>query len=248
MLKPELIEMLEVLFAIGGNHDRLKSIAIKNRLLDFLKREELLLDGQNDGNINLANDAIRFIDASNVYAITTSRIEAGVHMQPFFERLIHLDNWNYYVINFLVSSLVFTENVEQALELSAKATQNIIKFRNVNNTDILEGYLASNVCSRILYAEFFDSDVKIDLAQEFRNWFSKLKRLVEKNNMLELISLVTQIKRALFYQVPEEIAKLCLEVDANYNEKIADMVKGEVSFYLASEKYKSKFFKGGEKQ
>jgi len=248
MLKPELIEILEELFTIGGNYDRLKSIEVKNRLLDFIKAEELLLDCQNNVNTILANDAVSFIDANNVYAATTNRIEASIHIQPFFQRLIDLNDWNYYEIKFLVSSLIFTENVKQALDLGTLATLNLIKFRNINKTDILEGYLASNVCSRILYAKYFDNHVKVDLSEQFTDWFLKLKSLAEKNSVLELTFIATQIRQTLLYQILEETAELCRKVEGIYTEKIADMIKGEVSFYLRSERYKSKFFKGGEKQ
>jgi len=247
MLKPELIEILEELFTIGGNFDRLKSIELKNRLLDFIKAEQLSLDYQDNGNTILSHDVISFIDANNVYAATTNRIEAGIHMQPFFERLINLNDWNYYEIKFLVSSLIFTENVKQALDLGTLATQNLIKFRNINKTDVLEGYLASNICSRILYAKYFDNNIEVDLSEQFDVWFLKLKNLAKKNSVLELTFIATQIRRTLLYQVPEETAELCRKVEVIYTEKIADMIKGEISFYLRSEKYKSNFFKGGEK-
>jgi len=246
MLKPKLIEILENLFSTGGNYNKLKLIEVKNRLLDFIDAERLSSDSQNNANAILAEDAVCFIDANNIYATTTNRVEASKHMQSFFKRLTELDEWNYYEIKFLVSSLIFTEDVKQALELSELATLKIVKFRNISKTDVLEGYLSFNLCSRILYAKYFDHHIEDDLSKSFDTWFLKLKHLAEKNNILELIFIVTEIKRTLFYQIPEETGELCRKVEGRYSEKIADMIKGEVSFYLGSESYKSKYFEGGD--
>jgi len=236
MLKLELIEMLKQMFALGGNHETFKSSEVRKKLLGFLKaeKEEFLLSYQNNENIIVAIDAIRFIDANNIFAKTSNRIEAGIPVKPFFERLMQLDNWNFYELKFLISLLAFTKNTEQLVELAIKAEQTIRNFRVIDNTDISEGYLACNVCSRLLYAKYFDDDVQTDLAGEFSKWFSNLERLTESNSELELLFLATKIRQSIFNKNFQKIDDLFKIAETNYDERLVKVVKSEICFYTAS--------------
>ena len=195
---------------------------------------------QDNENVIIAKDAVRFIDAHNVYAATSDRIEASVHMKKCFDRLTQSENWNYYDLKFLVSSVHLIESIEQALELGSKSMLEMVHFRASSNTDIWEGYLALNMCARLLIAKYFDSDIKINLPLRFEEWFSKLERLAEKNSDLSLPFTVTKIRKAIFHKDQDQIFKLREELETNYDEDVVNIVRSEISFYLLSERYNSK--------
>jgi len=236
MLKSELTGILNELFALGGNQDVLKLNEIRKRLVDFLSHTEQLLGCQDNENVIIAKDAVRLLDALSVYAETTDRNKANSHVQPFFDRLIQSDGWSQCDLQFLITSVEYIKNVEQLLELSDRAISEISKYQDNNNSAILEGYLAFNMCSRILYAKFFD-DAKTDFLVQFATWALKLENLLDKNNELSQISLITQIRRAIFHRAPTEIVKLCEDLKNNYDENIHSTVEKEVRFYITSEKY-----------
>ena len=236
MLKSELVEILKQMFELGGNHETFKLSEIRRELIDFLKveKEKTLLSYENNENIVVAIDAIRFIDANNIFAKTSDRIKASIPIEPFFERLIVLDNWNFYELKFLISLLPFIKNVGRAVDLAIKAKQVITNFRVIINTDISEGYLACNICSRLLYARYFAEDVEVEIDQEFAKWFSRLERLTVSNNELEVLFLATRIRKAIFDNDFQKVDDLFKIVEANYDEKIIKVVKSEICFYITA--------------
>ena len=236
MLKSELIEMLKQIFESGGNHDPFKLSEIREKLIDFLKaeKEKSLLSYENNENIVIAIDAVRFIDANYIFAKTSNRIEASIPVKPLFDRLIQLDDWNYYELKFLIGLINFAPNAEQAVRFAAKAEKAIMNFQIADNTDVSKGALACNVCSRLLYAKYFDDDVKDELTQEFSTWFCKLEQLAKLNNELEVLFLATRIRQAIFNNDFQEVDELFKRVVANSDEKIVKVVKSEICFYIAS--------------
>ena len=242
MLKPRLTRVVEEVFAIGGNHDTAKDIELREKLLDFLREEDHVILPGDDPNLVLAKDMIRFIDADKIYADTSDGKLAHPHVKLFLERLMEsdLDKWHYYELKLLISTVNFTENIEQAIELASKADRRILQFKRVRLTEKLEGYLALNMCSRILSAKYFDS-ANIDLVNsEFKFWFRKLEKLTEEypqENQLALIFLITKIREALFKGHSTDAHQLCEELESYHDEKIARMVNNEVHCYTTSKEY-----------
>ena len=239
MLKSELVERLEELFAIGGNHDTVKSIEMRHKFKGFLSQDEYLLgdhDRDNE-NVRIARDTIRFIDANNTYANTSCVVEASKHLNPFFDRLLQQEKWNYYELLFFVGSSHVTESVEQAIRLGLEAIIKSVEFYNKDRIGILEGHLSCNTCARILYAKYFDEDAdkKYFLSGEFQNWFERLRRLARDHKELEVQSLVTKIRHALFER--NETAKYMKELEENHDKKIVDSIEREVQFYMTSNGY-----------
>jgi len=239
MIDLKLVTTLDRVFALGGNHNTDKAIEIRTQLLDYIREEELFLKHQHEYNKNFvtAINAICFIDANNAYATTSARMDGYFHMKPFFEYLMDVDTWNYYELKLLVGSMNFIIAAEEAIELASKAVQAINRFKADQNTDVMEGYLALNLCSRLLYAKYFDDDVKVDLTKQFNNWLSRLEKLAETNHQLDLPFLITQIREAIFNQNQERILELCEELKENYEEDIENTVKNGISFYVNSKKY-----------
>ena len=231
MLEPKLIEILEELFAIGGNHDTVKTFSIRKKLIDFMIDHNLFLK-DSDKNFIMIKDTIRFIDAHTNLATTTNRNEASTCLKPFFKRLNEMqpDDWNYYELHLLISSLHLVDKVKQALDLGTKSIIAIAKFEDINNVDLLESCVACNICYRILYAKYFDN-IKMDLTNHFETWFKKLENLAKEDSKIELDFLVTKIRQALFYQNRKLIRELLDELKTKYDEKIFDIVSKEVGTY-----------------
>jgi len=238
MVKPKLTRIVEEFFAIGGNYDLDKYVDIRHKLLEFIKDEDLFLM-PNDENFILAMDIIRSIDANSIYAKTTNIKQAYHHIEPFLKRMIELDSneWDYDELKLVINSINFTNSMEQAIELARKANERIIGFQIVRLTDNLEGYLALNMCSRILNAKYFDNDVEVDLAKEFDNWADRLEHLVEtskSSEYLEMIWHITKIRKQIFNNDDTHIFILCDDLMPRYDEKIGQMIGNEVKFYHAA--------------
>jgi len=241
MLRPELIEMLEQLFAIGGNQDTIKYIKIRKKLVAFLKTEDFLVDYKPDENLLVARDAIHFIDANIIYAKSSNIMEAGNVLKPFFERLLQLDKWNFYELTFLISLIHFNESVEQALKLNSKATHAIRRFGASGNVVFLKSSLSCNMCCRLLSAKFFDKDINIDLINmEFHKWYHELESLVRDNDKLALDFLVAKIRKAVFNTEVTEIDELLKELKKKY-KKVYDLIISEVDFYRQSLEFQELF-------
>jgi len=243
-MSPKIIELLEELFAIGGNHDAMRTFEIRNKFLELLREEHHLLALEDNEDAVLAKDAIYFIDAHHIYATTTDRTEAYLRIQPIFERLMQADGWNYYEIKFVITSLSFTISLEQAIELGTKAVQRLLNFKVANDADYIEGVLACNMCSRILYAKYFDADVKLNLVEDFSLWLSKLKRLTEKESKLEVGLLATEIREAILNKNQEQIFKLLDKLESKYDKNVANTISNEINSYLVSKKYNPLLHKG----
>jgi len=107
-------------------------------------------------------------------------------------------------------------------------------FQAVRNTEIDEGYLAFNVCSRLLYAKYFDT---IAVINEFENWFHKLKDLAEENSELAMAFLITRIRRAIFYQQHADVHNFHDELEAHYDKGVAKLVNCEINFYFNTDRF-----------
>jgi len=234
MLEPKLIQILEELFAIGGNHDIAKTALIRQKLTDFMVDNNLFLKDQ-DKNFIMVKDTIRFIDAHTNLATTTDRDKASVCLKPFFRRLYIIlpEDWNYYELKFLINSLHLVEDIKQALRLGYKSLTIVSKFKDLDNSGALESSIICNVCNRILYAKYFDNHVhdKIDLAQEFNKWFEEFERLAKKSSKIELDFLVTKIRKALFFRDRQLVGELLNELKTRYDEKVFDTINNAVIMY-----------------
>jgi len=237
---------LDTLFQLGGNHSKDKTIYVRDKLLDFLRREEVLLNTSGE-NFLIARDAVHFIDANNIYSQTTDVNQATVLLQPFFERLLTTgEKWNYYDLKLLSSAIALSQDLEQARNLASKSMERIPDFRINQCVDVLEGGLACNICSRLLYAKYIENDQDEEIINEFEMWFRKLEHLEDKQYKLTFPLDVTKIRWAILNQNAKEIAKLIgdIEYSEDYPDEAIAVVLSEARFYLNSEIYKS--LKGGE--
>ena len=242
MFKTRFTDIVDDFFDIGGNHDVAKDKEFRSKILDFLKEEDnILLAPWDDANIMLAKDMVHFIDADRIYARTTNSKEAYPHVKPFFERLIESDhnNWHYYDLKLLISSVNFTENIEQAVELAEKAEERIIQFKRVRATEVLQGYLALNMCARLLNAKYFDKDVKFDLAYNFESWLEKLDSLADDTKELELALLITKIRWDIFNRDKSQLLILCDNLVSRFGGAIGKMIRNEVDLYFGSYVFES---------
>ena len=239
MLKLELTIILKELFALGGNHDPEKALGVRKKLVGFINEEELYLKREYSEDFETAKAAIYLIDAMNVYATTSDRVEGYLHMKPFFERLIQFEIWGYYDLHLFISSINFIVKIEDAIELSSKALKAMENFKDAHNTAVMEGVLACNMCSRLLYAKYFDESSKVDLAEHFNRWFSRLEPLVEINYELSLPFLATEIRQALFNQDDKQLQELCKDLHEGYDEDVESAITNEISFHTNSPKYKA---------
>jgi len=238
MLKLELTIILKQLFALGGNHDPEKAFRIRKKLVGFINAEELYLKGEYDNDFETAKNAIHLIDAMNVYAVTSDRMEGYFHMRSFFEQLASFEIWGYYDLHLFIASINFIVKIEDAIELSSKALVSIENFKDAHNTAVMEGFLACNVCSRLLYAKYFDQNSFADLTEHFNRWFSRLEPLVELNYELNLPFLATEIRQALFNQDDAKLQERCKELYETYDEDIVSTIQNTVSLYTNSKIYK----------
>jgi len=243
MLKPKLMRIVEEVLEMGGSHDPAKDIELRGRFLDFLREKDHLILHSNNINLVIARDMIHFLDANKIFAETTNGKKSYPHAKSFLERLMVSDfnEWHYYELKLLSSSIHFTENIEQAMELASKAEKRILQFKGIRLTELMEGALASNMCARLLYAKYFDSDVNIDLVtSEFKIWFRKIEKLTEedqRNSQLSLLLLVTRIREALFEGYSTGAYQLCEELESYPDPKITKLINDEVHFYTTSEEY-----------
>lgn len=241
MLKVQVLEILEKLFALGGNHDTARLLELRNEFLNFLRREEQLFMSRDDESIVIAKDSIRFIDALNAYATTSSIIEASNHVQIFFERLANSEKWNYYEINLLIGSLGYTKDIKQTLTLANKAIEVLMDYTADTRSKYLSGSIAFNTISRILYTKFFDDELGIDLEKELNQWLLKLKLQVLNENKLKIPYEVAQIKQAVFNKDRILIIERMNDFEKKYDENIFKVVSREIDSYIISDRY-SPFF------
>ena len=244
MLEPKLIEILEEYFAIDHFQNPLALIAFRKRFIAFLRAEENLLAPVDDQNIVIAKDIIRLIDANNTYTTSSNRNAASAHLKPFFDRLLGCEKWGYYDLKALSEAIMFAPTAEFAVELGSKSIMPIVNIRLAGSSDKIQGDLAGSICSRLLYAKYFDDEVIVDLQDKFMTWFKKLERLAENNKELAIPYLYNQVRHALFYQNQEEIFRLCDEVKKDAVEQSANAVISTVGFYTSSQKYNAMLHEG----
>jgi len=242
MLQPKLIELLEELLALGGNHDSTKTIKMRNKFFDYIRAEEFVLNRLDDENFILATDAIRLIDAHNIFASKTNQREASIHLKPFFDRIneTQINTWNRYELRFLINSIHLTGAVEKAVELSEKAMKSLVKF--YENKEQMECALACNMCAHLLYTKYFCTNIDLNLlANEFKIWLRRLEKVAENDNdsKLPLMLLVTKIREALFHQSAHEAHQLHGELEKYYDEAIAKSINNEIHSYTTAKEYTS---------
>jgi len=242
LLKPKLEAIVEEFFKLAGNHDLDKYNEIRNRLLNFIRDEELFLD-TTDRNFILATYIIRLIDADKVYAGTTNSKEAYLYAKPFLECFMEsdLNEWDYYELKLLIGAINFTENIEQAMELASKAQKRVYQFKRVRLIEILQATLDLNMSARILNAKYFDDDVQIDLVAQFDSLLIRLECLVneKKNKTLELFFLVARIRWNIFNRDCSQVVSLCNSLDDRFGEEIGQMIKNEADFYMGTNVFES---------
>lgn len=244
MLEPMLIEILEDYFAIEDTYVPANLIPIRKRFLEFLRAEENLLAPVDNKNVVIAKDTIRLIDAHNIYTTTSDRIASSWQIQPFFDRLLTYDDWSYYELKILADAIMFAPTASLGVQLGAKSILPIVAVRLAGSSDLIQGRLAGNLCSRLLYAKYFEDDNTIDIEDKFLTWFKKLERLAENNKTLALAYLQNQVRHALFFQHQEEIFRLCELVKTELHEQKANAFISTVSFYTAAKKYNAMLYEG----
>ena len=244
MLEPRLIELLEEFFAIEDVHIPANLIPVRKKLLDFLRIEENILASVTDANLLVAKDLIRLIDAYNIYTTTSNRMSSSDCIQPLFDRLLTYSEWSYYDLAILADALMFAPTAEFAIDFGAKSIMPLVNVRLAASSDIIQAKIASSICSRLLYAKYFDDEVTADLDEKFMTWFKKLERLAENNQILARSYLHNQVRHALFYQNQEEIFRLCNEVKKDTREQNANSVISTVGFYTSSQKYNAMLHEG----
>ena len=244
MLEPRLIEILESFFEIEDVHIPANLIRVRKKLLEFLRIEENILAPVTDENLLTAKDLVRLIDAYNIYTTTSDRMASSDCLGPLFDRLLTYDDWGYYDLLLLSDALMFAPTAEFAIELGAKSIMPLVNVRLAASSDIIQAKIASSICSRLLYAKYFDETVTVDLEEKFMTWFKKLERLTENNQVLARSYLHNQVRHALFYQNQEEIFRLCDAVKADTREQNANSVISTVSFYTSSPKYNAMLHRG----
>lgn len=243
MLEPTLIEIIEEYFMFDNVHEPASLISTRRSLIDFLRHERNLF-AINNTNVLIAKDLIRLIDAHNIYTTTSDRSASSECIQPFFDRLLICDDWSYYDLKILSQAIMYAPTAEFAIHLGAKSIMPIVSVRLAGTSDIIQGKLAGNLCSRLLYAKYFDENVTIDLNDKFMTWFKKLERLAENNRTLALSYLQNQVRHALFNQNQEEIFRLCDLVKKDFPEQHANVVISTVSFYTSSKRYNAMLYEG----
>lgn len=234
-MKVQLIEILDKLMALGGNHDRIALMELRHQFLDFLREEEQLLSSHDDANKMTAINAIHFIDATMRHQVNI--VEPDKHLQSYFEHLMAAEKWNYYELRFLIGLLGLVNSMKQALLLANKACELLRDFKAVTRTDDLSIYIAANTISRIVQANFFDEDHGVDLEDELDQWFLKIKILVSENPQLQLYYDIVEIRQAVFRQDRQLIYQLMQAFETNYDEKVVETLEDEINYYIASEKY-----------
>jgi len=243
-MNTKLTKILDEFFSLGGNHDQIRLLEIRNQLLDFLRIEEILLAEHTDENLLIAKDAIRLIDASNIYVETTNRNLASIHVKPFFDRLRKNKEWSYCEIQLFVCAINYIEDAEDAVSLAEDARLRLSEFKIVKPVDMLEGVLACNLCSRLLYALYFDNRLT-DLTDNFYFWLEDqfiawrncLKDLENKNEQLEFLFLITEIRMALFQQDDQKMKRHRFILAQNYDQQIIKTIKSGIHYYEYSDEY-----------
>jgi len=246
MLKSRLIEILEDYFAVDAVFEPKELIDFRKKLIDFLRAEENLLVYDADPNILAAKDMIHLLDAHNTHITTYNRDLACKHIQPFFDRLLATpsEQWGHYDLRILSDAVAFAPTAEITVELGAKSIMPIVNGRLAGSTDIIQGMLAGRICSRLLYAKYFDPPTTVDLGDKFSTWFKKLERLAENNEGLSLQYLLNQIRHALFHQNQEELFRLNDEMRQNYPEQVANHAIAAAGSYTSSKNYNAMLHEG----
>ena len=238
MLKNRLTSIVDELFKIGGNHDVEAMLITRGKLIDFLREEDILFESHDNKNVVLAKDTVRFIDAVIIYKEENNQVEASLLMKPVFSRLLSSESWSYRDLRLLIGGITCTESVKQALELSDRLLNVIPRFHAVSGPTVGIGIFANNMCARLLYAKYYGKEEpNIDLANTFQSWHTRLKYLAEEKSELTMFLVMTQARYALFNNDTEAAFDLCGELKAHHDEKVAEIFKEEVKFYLACEKY-----------
>ena len=231
-MNTKLIKILDEFFSLGGNHNKIKLIDVRNNLINFLRLEEIILGEVDDKNFIIARDAIRVIDALIHYAETNDRITANRHVQPFLERLIEIEQfeWSYSELKFLVIAIDYAENIEQAVTLADMAFHWFKYFGQSQNVDALLAVFATNFCSWLLYDKYCGERATERSRTQFREWYLRLEKLFMADSQFELLYLVTRIRRAIYENYDREmILQYYNELTERYDISITDLVKHEIN-------------------
>jgi len=240
----DLIELLENLFAIGGNHQQNRLIKLKEEFLDYLRDNAMDLF-VNPNNHILARDSVLFIDAVNMRATTNDRQKAYSIAKPILDRFAVLKEWNFYEIKLFIGLCSYTSHFQEALAHTIHANLQLAKFKREPRYMHTLAILHYNLMGRLLEAKYFDKlpdDEQKVLKNVFSRFMGESLLLCESKPYFKQVLL---LRNALFEQDALAINKACSKlVGLVSDETTLDMILNDVNFYVDSDEYKSLKLKG----
>lgn len=233
MIKSRLTNIIDEFFAIGANHDLSADRVCRAKILEFLREEDNLLLPWDDENLVLGKDVIHYIDASNVFAQTTEREKAYYILKPFLDRMLETesDQWHFYHLNLLSASFCFTATLKDAQILEKKALHRISQFKRLRDTKAVEAVMACQLTLRILDAQTFDQDDKIDFERYFKQQLRRLKGIADADQAYEFYFKIGQIRWEIFNGHPKPARKLCDELETNTDKMMVQLLRKEIETY-----------------
>ena len=190
MLKHQL---LDEMFAMGGNHDIDKINTMKDKLSHYLE--------VNGSDVQI-EDGFRVLEAHAIeFQGNNSEISREIS-KPIFDRLSNTAEWDFYDIRLLTAVVGYSYASEQTYKLAEIALEELEDYSHEERYIFIKLAIRMNTVHRLLRAKYFDSDNLIpsnELATRFSNYFDAAMAICEEGEF-PIHKAVLKIRKGLFYQ------------------------------------------------
>ena len=217
-------ELLNNLFAIGGNFKPEENKIVEAKLQEYFKTNE------NDLQIRDALIILRTFEIEYKYNDLKTCCELSV---PIFERLDNMSEWDFYDIRILTCIVHYADTYMQSHTVATKALKALENHSHENRYIFIKRAILVNMTSRLLRAKFYESDTQEsnkNLSELFSQYVNLIAPLSEGNTFIPLIA-VAKIREGIFFEDTNLINNTFKLIKENEEHELYKVLQDELREY-----------------
>jgi len=186
-------QLLDEMFAIGGNQDMGKIKEMKGKLSYYLVTS---------GGDDQVEDGLRMLEAFAIAAQDKYSGASGEIVAPMLARLSNTNEWDFYDIRLVAAVLGVINTADQAYEFAEKALEKLEKHSHEKRYTGIKLTIRVNTITRLLRAKYFDLQSLIsaeELEKRFSAYVGAALAICDEGDF-QIHKAVTTIRKGLFYQ------------------------------------------------
>ncbi|MCL1884003.1 MAG: hypothetical protein FWF81_09670 [Defluviitaleaceae bacterium] len=218
-------------FEIGGNHDFKKLDALSNELNE-LKNEYRLKDPQIDNVMALINVFLEEYERNNFF-------EACIFAKPIMNRLLELDDLDYYDINTLAAVVDYEMTLAGSQKLAKRALAALEHYNREKRYLHIKLAIHGNMLFRLVRSRLFKVDEDNNEANQtkiFKEHYAAIMKIFKddevKNKFMPHWA-ATQIRKGLFEQDYSDIDEMMNLIKKEGSEDAHKMMQDEINSFNA---------------